>query len=203
MIHHFYHIYADGNWRAALEEHQRALSSLMEHNDVEVTVGIVGSQPNRQVVQNYLSRDWWKAEFDDGWEQQTLDLIFAHGGIEADDLVLYAHSKGAANPSDVNTVWRRCMTQKLIIDWRTPLAELAAGHDTVGVHWLTPEEHPDTVQVPYYGGNFWWASAAHIRRLSAPTYETRYHAEAWLGSVRPDRPKDLQPGWPGAGCKDH
>lgn len=201
MIHHFYHLYADGKWRTPWYEH---LSSMMELGEEHInkTVCIVGSNENCMQARNCIPLSWNIEMYYDGYEQRTLDLIFG-SGITDDDMVLYAHSKGSANVSQINDDWRRCMTRHLIDNWRNCLAEMAVGADTVGVHWLTPEEHPKTVTIPYYGGNFWWARGSHIRKLPPPSHETRYHAEAWLGTVRPEHPVDLQPGWPGAGCATH
>lgn len=199
MIEHYYHLYADGDWRPALSEHQEALRGLPLGR---VVVGVVGAPEARREALSVLP-DWWDiVEADEGWEQVTLDALFK-------DLprikgpVLYAHSKGAANASDVNTAWRRCMTRSVVWHWPRALRALGRGHDTVGVHWLTPEEHPQAVQIPYYGGNFWWATADHLWRLPPPSHATRYHAEAWLGTVRPHNPLDLMPGWPGLGCAVH
>lgn len=200
MIRHFYHLYADGDWRPALLEHLLAMETITD--PVDAVVGVVGSKTNRKEAIRCLPDSWWYEEHEDGYEQRTLELI-RQADIKPDDLVLYAHTKGAGNPSLLNTGWRRCMTKNLIRGWRTAVGHIFDGADTVGVHWLTPEQYPKQVQIPYYGGNFWWATGDHILQLPPPSYESRYHAEAWLGTVSPDNPVDLQPGWPGEGCAYH
>lgn len=200
MIQHFYHLYADGEWEQPLAEHMEALATIPQR--MQVTIGIVGSIENRAKVLAKTPSSWWPVHWTEGFEQQTLELIYLNAWSFTGP-VLYAHSKGAAYPTPVSDMWRGCMTRHLINDSSKVLAHLDAGADTVGVHWLTPEAYPDSVQIPYYGGNFWWSTAEHLRRLPPPSNETRYHAEAWLGTVRPDNPVDLEPGWPGAGCAHH
>lgn len=199
-VHHFYHLYADGSYLRPLREHLLALENNLPQ--ASVTVGVVGTPENRAKAMRRLHKTWTVHEWDTGWEQRTLEVLFDRLPF-LDGPVLYAHSKGSANVCDVNDVWRQCMTKRLIANPQTALTLLEAGADTVGCHWLTPEAHPKNVKVPYYGGNYWWASRDHLLRLPPPSWETRYHAEAWLGTVRPERPMDLMPGWPGAGCAHH
>lgn len=197
MISHYYHIFVDGNWRKPWSDHMKALKGLPVDRFV---VGVVGSPLARRrflrevgdVVPRYVG-------WDEGYEQQTLRLIHEDlGNISGH--VLYAHSKGAFHDTDVNMYWRRCMTRNLV---NSHAYSYALDYDVVGCHWLTPEEYPEQVQIPYFGGNFWWSSVEHLGKLSPPSDETRYHAEAWLGTVRPDKVLDLAPGWPGLGCSQH
>lgn len=208
MIQHFYHLYADGDWEQPLEEHVRALRTVTV--PLNITVGVVGQTAAvgraseallRLMPQGYRAVD---VSGNTGWEQDTLRLIRqALPSMDPTDTVLYAHTKGAANPSGTNTAWRQCMTRKLVRGWRSAQQALRQGADTVGCHWLTPEKNPKVVEIPYYGGNFWWATPEHLKRLPDPSDETRYHAEAWLGTVVPGVPADFAPGWPGAGCVNH
>lgn len=204
-VHHYYHIYADGDWKPALSEHLSAMKEGFPSQPL-TDASVVGSPPSVMETYGSLPLDWDVYLFDDGWEQRTLRLIYEdvqNGLIEPDDQVLYAHTKGAANPSAINTAWRGCMTRHLVSGADKALALLAEGADTVGCHWLTPEEYPESVLTPYYGGNFWWATGAHLARLDAPSNDTRYHAETWLGSVVPHNPVSLATGWPGLACAHH
>lgn len=200
MIHHYYHIYADGQWRIPLEEHIAAVSTIGEK--VVTKVGIVGKLSNVHQVYEVLPEDWeicsWANE---GWEQETLDLIYMDAA-EINGPVLYAHTKGAGIPMPYSDDWRRCMN-RIITDSKVCLDLLATGHDTVGCHLLTPERWPQIGDKPFYGGNFWWATSEHIRRLGPPENDTRFHAEAWLTSVLPNNPANLVPGWPGGDCHKH
>lgn len=205
MIHHFYHIYADGAWRVPLQEHAEAISKITE--PIKVQVGIVGEvQANRiSVMKQVLNLGWDVVTTDErGWEQITLDVIWATA-LEITGPVLYAHTKGAANCTPVNHAWRRCMTRNTIGMWEDILDALGDPDrdlDLVGSHWLTPEAHPEMVQTPYFGGNFWWASHHYLRDLPPPSTESRYHAEAWVGQNEPNI-WDLRPGWPGLDCRSH
>lgn len=189
MIRHYYHVYADGDWRDAVTEHLAALEGLA----AAVTVGIVGSPQNRRAVRQAFEvanvETWVEAA--GGWEQVTLGALrrdLAHH----DDPVLYAHTKGAAHRTRINDLWRRSMTALVVDEQR---ADLLAEHDAVGCHWLTPGDWPNLVDSPYFGGNFWWATAAYLRTLPPLAMTNRYDAEQWIGLGNP-RVADLLPGWP-------
>lgn len=199
MIFHYYHIYADGLWRVPLAEHVDAIRRI---NDVVFTqVGIVGDPANRAEVIEQIPGSWVIADVSDqGWEQVTLEAL--HRELRhIDGPVLYAHTKGAANASAVNAVWRGCMTRNVVRRWGEAIRDLEHA-DLVGAHWLTPAAHPGKVGTPYFGGNFWWARPDYLAGLPAPSNETRYHAEAWVGQNNPVV-VDRVPGWPGIGCKGH
>lgn len=205
MIHHFYHVYADGDWRVPLQEHAEAISKIAE--PMKVSVGIVGEvQQNRfEVIETVVALDWDVVVTEEsGWEQVTLDVLWANS-LEIDGPVLYAHTKGSANSTPVNHAWRRCMTRNTIGMWEDVLEALADPSrdlDLVGSHWLTPERYPERVQTPYFGGNFWWASQHYLRDLPPLKYTNRHEAEAWVGQNHPNA-WDLRPGWPGLGCEGH
>jgi hypothetical protein len=199
VIYHYYHIYADGLWRVPLAEQVSAIQGIDEM--VTTRVGIVGSPQNRADVIEQLPGSWIIGDVaDEGWEQVTLEII-RWDLPQIDGPVLYAHTKGAANASATNHAWRGCMIRNTVGRWREAVRDLEHA-DLVGVHWFTPEEHPDKVTTPFFGGNFWWARPDYLAKLPAPTYETRYHAEAWVGQNQPVI-VDRQPGWPGLVCKEH
>jgi hypothetical protein len=203
MIRHYYHVYADGAWKEPAQEHMRALNSLPP---MRMTVGIVGSSKNRSCVHNYLRHLSYLCDVDNvvdyveaetGFEQVTLERL--HDDLGRDPYrgpVLYAHTKGASDPTDFNADWRRSMT-RIIAQGRTPL-DLLRHVDAVGCHWLRPEDWshvPEFGYTPFFGGNFWWAQADYLRTLSA-IGRGRYEAERWIGEGNP-AVADLLPGWPG------
>lgn len=193
MIRHVYHVYADGQWREPVAEHLDALRSI--DVPMHVTVGVVGTPENRAQVRaalNCIDVERWQ-EADQGWEQVTLACL-RRDVPGHDDPVLYAHSKGASDPSPINVAWRRSMTRLVVAGWRDCLDWLSSV-DAVGCHWLTPEEHPELVTSPFFGGNFWWATASYLRTLPRLEYRTRWDAESWIGLGNP-KVHDLLPGWP-------
>lgn len=195
MIRHYFHVWADGQWREAVDEHLEALMGITD--PMQVTVGVVGSEANRaQAIERIFvgcAQVHRFVEADTGWEQVTLqhlrdDLTTGHN-----DPVLYTHTKGAANPSTLNIEWRRAMTKLLVNGWRHSL-DLLTEHDAVGCHWLGPwdgHEHPNG----FFGGNYWWAQPRYLRTLPPIGSNTRWDAEWWIGINKP-RVHDLLPGWP-------
>jgi hypothetical protein len=189
VLNHFYHIYADGQWQTPLEEHIEALteSGLMG----ELTgfhIGLVGSPANRVEVLRRLDelnvRYAIAAEADSGWEQVTMNRLQQYAKDRPHGWVLYAHTKGSANLSPLNSNWRRSMTYYNIIRWRD--IDFDDDVDTIGCHWC---------QDAFWGGTYWWAKAEYLASLDPPSMDSRFHAEIWIGTGKP-KTHDLNPGWP-------
>lgn len=201
-VRHYYHVYADGYWKHILDDHLKALKDSGVTWDL--VFGVIGTPDNVDEVLKVLpARARLVAYLGEGFEQHTLNLIYDDVQAGYDGPVLYAHTKGAAHPSSVSAAWRECMTKHCVLGAARALELLDQGASTVGAHWLTKKDDARRVEIPFYGGNFWWASTEHLRRLDRPSDAHRHMAEAWLGSVVPDRPINLVPGWPGSGCMTH
>lgn len=210
-FHHYYHVYADGAyWRDAVLEHAEALRAV--DVDYQLIIGIVGAQDNRDSARTFLSSLFSSKlaiihEFEDGWEQRTLQILrddVSAGAV--DGLVLYTHTKGSANKTHDSEPWRSCMERNVVAAWKLATSLLESNEaDTVGVHWLRKQEWPDRVDIPFYGGNYWWTTTKHLKKLPAIDHSHRWGAESWLGTVVPERPADLVPGhlWPGTPCNSH
>lgn len=199
-VRHYYHVYADGYWKHILDDHLKALKD--SGITWDLVVGVVGSEESVQEVALQLPEETRIVGWPDGFEQHTLNLIYDDVQAGYDGPVLYAHTKGAGYPSAYSTDWRQCMT-RLVLDAEDCMRRLGEGSDTVGCHWLTRADWPGRIKTPFYGGNFWWATSDHLRRLARPQETNRFDAEAWLASVRPRRPVSLVSGWPGPGCHTH
>jgi len=195
---HYYHVWVDGVWREAVREHVAALRAAEFEGDV--VISLVGDAAKRRqafelfdVVDSVNVVTWY--EFDEGDEPLTLEVLRADLKTMYDDTpVLYAHTKGAAFPSPLNDAWRRSMTRYVVGEWRT-CVRLLEDHDAVGTHWLTKEQFPGLIGIPFFGGNFWWARADYLRRLPPVPLNSRWDAEGWIGMEDP-RVINLLPGWP-------
>lgn len=194
-FHHFYHLFADGDWGRPLAEHLNALDRIGV--PYRVTCGVVGTPENRTEAIACLPDSWEIVEFDDGFEDRTINLIYDR---LSDIPVLYAHTKGAGFPREESDIWRACLTRQVIGKWRTNLQALEQ-YDIVGAHWLTPDQWVD-VDSPFFGGNYWWATPAHLRNLPPLRTENRFSAERWIGTA-PARVLNLVSGWPGLECAHH
>jgi glycosyltransferase involved in cell wall biosynthesis len=194
-FHHFFHLYADGDWGRPVAEHLNTLDRIGV--PYRVTCGVVGSPKNRAEAIRCLPDSWEIIEFSDGFENRTLSLIQER---LTDLPVLYAHTKGAGFPLEYSDPWRACLTRQVVGRWRTNLQALTS-NDMVGAHWLIPEAWED-VDVPYFGGNYWWATADHLRKLGPVDTSDRFGSERWVGSV-PATVLNLVSGWPGPECATH
>ena len=199
MISVYFHLYAAGAWQKPTREFLDAmLESGLADEAGYLNLGVVGPLGARLDAIDYCrSRMPTEviAEANEGWEQVTLSALRQDA---KGDAILYAHSKGAAFPSDWNDAWRRSLILSVVSEWRENLAMLET-YDAVGCHWLTTAmTQPGMPQkFNFFGGNFWLARISVIRALPEPPVVLRFDAEAWLGMAGLTNVADRTPGWPG------
>jgi hypothetical protein len=178
-LHHFYHIYADGEWQEPVEEHLEALraSGLGKEDGFSLNVGLVGNESNITAVRKFLSNQsirWAEiASSQEGWEQVTLEVL-ARESHTLEGFAFYAHTKGASVPSRFNTAWRQRMTFYRVAHWRDAIRALET-HHAYGCHWMKLQ------QSWLFGGNFWWTRMSYLRLLPPPGKHSRWAAEGWIG----------------------
>lgn len=119
--------------------------------------------------------------------------------------VLYLHTKGALYQGNGTwAAWRHCMTNAVVHGWQQCIRDLDFGFDCVGAHWISPRQYGAIVgKYPYFGGNFYWATARHLLRLPklSPNGPSRHEAEVWLGKTdQKIKHRDYSPHWPGPSC---
>lgn len=186
-LHHYYHIYADGQCETPIREHIRALKESGLYDALRtMAIGVVGSKQKRDEVihcLNTLDIDFEiAAESDSGWEQET-QIPMWEFSKQHDGLVLYAHTKGASNPSDVNIRWRRSMIYWNVIRWKLAVDKLT-DHDAYGCHWIQPllEGMPEHKQGNFmFAGTFFWLKCEVMRRFPRPALTHRHEAEGFVG----------------------
>jgi hypothetical protein len=198
---HFYHVYATRAAYRIVAEHLDALSkSGLADALGKIQVGIAGPPKVRGRILDRFYRTIPTevvAEADEGWEQVTLQVLW--GRRESlKGAVLYAHTKGAADPTSWNAKWRRSMTKHVVGGWRRAIGALETA-DAVGCHWIDEELRlrytRNPTNVHFFAGNFWWARADYIGKLAPPSLDNRWEAEKWIGTANP-RMFDLLPGFP-------
>ncbi len=156
-LHHYYHVYADGNWEPIVAEHIDALqhSGLLDRLE-KFNVGLVGDWRKREDVIEYIQhriphKTWCiAAEADEGWEQVTLDAL-------ASDMrhvygkhvyVLYCHTKGGAYSGPHQDQWRRRMMHSNVTDWPVVIEQLTTKQwDVAGCHVTKETFYEEGVQV--------------------------------------------------------
>jgi hypothetical protein len=173
-----------------VQEHLRALRC--GHFDGQYTIGLVGNAADRRIAQDVIGSQidnpvTW-VEADDGYEQVTLQALYTWlHQTPGEFAILYAHTKGAHRQNEHEDGWRRLMTRELVTTAPRCRKLLTKGYDTVGCLWMTPERNtlpPVPVTTPFYGGNFWWATASYLRTLP-PVGNSRHDAEFWIGLGTP------------------
>lgn len=201
-MHHFYHVYAAGNWQQPLIEHCHALTEYGLYNELDTfMVGFVGNDEQvkeaRCVLDELTPNYQVCAIADEGWEQVTLNPLYEFVQNHAGP-VSYAHTKGSSRNDPIDIPWRRMMEYHCFVDWRTPVAVVESGDAIAGCYWL-PGATPTGEGVRWvngvpsggigpggiFGGNFWWTTCELLRRNLPPDCSSRHAAEHWLGQLIP------------------
>lgn len=187
---HYYHVYADGEWKVPVAQHIKALKESGLYGVLsELKIGIVGknSEPIKEFLYSNNIKYELIAETDEGWEQETQDKLYFDAINSEPFKVLYAHTKGAANVSPVNTAWRGIMTKTVVCRWQEAV-ELLNDYDAVGALWLRDWNSrtsygPSIGERGFFAGTFWWANSQYIASLGYPRRGCRWDSESWVGET--------------------
>jgi hypothetical protein len=198
-LHHFYHVYADGQCEQPIREHIKALKEYGLHDALTTfAIGIVGQPHKRQEVINCLNtldiRYTICAEANEGWEQVTMIPMWQFSQTN-DGLMLYAHTKGSSNVSEVNERWRRSMTWHCVCQWKFAIEKLQ-NHRSYSCHWIQPlVSMPEHRQGNFMAaGTFFWTHCSLMRTWMSPPLNHRFEAEGWIGYKYAEEP------WPVWDC---
>lgn len=192
-LHHFYHVYSKGAWQTPVTEHIAALKKSGLINNLKTfQVGLVGPEDTRNAVREYLDSEGIEyivcAEADDGWEQETQDMIYDFAQ-KNDGYVLYAHTKNAVNINPLHVSWRLSMTYHTVIIWEDVIKKLES-YCAAGSHYLESGIQTNrtniSTEIGFYAGTFWWTHLKYIRNFpDKPERSSRYGAEGWLFMLKP------------------
>lgn len=187
-LHHFYHVYADGDCETPIREHIRALKESGLYDALTTfAIGFVGSQQKRDEAKHCIGTLGVKftiaAESDYGWEQVT-QIPMWEFSKENEGLMLYAHTKGASDRSEVNERWRRSMIYWNVVRWNDAKEILSSGYASAyGCHWIQPTlnmpEH--TMGNFMFAGTFFWMRCEVLARHPKPALTHRWEAEGFCG----------------------
>jgi hypothetical protein len=206
---HFYHAWLENQaWSEIFGEH---LHHLMRGSfDGPICIGLIGAPAEQEALKLITKTAGFTASYvshtgNEGnqWEHGTLELVRNYSIANPDDIVMYAHTKGAHEHNDLNTAWRYTMDLAVCERWRSNRNALYyAGYDAIGTHWLTPEEWASRIgtnfgSYPFFGGNFWMAKCSYLATLDPliPSKD-RFDAERWVGTKYPSVINMIE-GWPG------
>lgn len=188
---HFYHIYA-GAWHEPVRFHFEMLKKHGLLNRLDgIYIGIVGPASERNNVINYLNTLEIPYTIVDqsreGWEQITQNKLHEFAQHH-DGYVLYAHTKGSANPAEHQTNWRMSMTYFTVVKWKNALKKLK-NHDAVGCYWIDASNNTvpglggPHVNQKWFAGTFWWSKLELLRTIPPPQMGSRWDAEVWIGKI--------------------
>lgn len=193
-LHHFYHIYCDGDWAEPVTEHCDALVRFGLYDQLDsLHVGFVGRPDNIAAVKQTLDVLVPKyeicAESPAGWEQETLTPLWEFTKTH-DGLVSYAHTKGAARHDIIQRPWRRSMEYYNFVTWQSPVEALTTGYLVAGCHWFYGglDINPVYGTGGMFGGTYWWTHCYLLAKNQAPGNTSRFEAEHWIGQITEHTP---------------
>lgn len=154
----------------------------------EIYLGLHGTPEHERVVRNIATT--WHVRIkklnryeDDLWEVPTLKWIHTDilPELKEDDIVLYMHTKGAANPTgplgNQDTI-RHYLMDQLVGPMRVNVERMNNERlDTLGCFGVSA--HGKALSGIYFM-NFWYARVRHLRSLGMPNDTTRYDAEWYM-----------------------
>jgi hypothetical protein len=194
----FYHAYLDNEvWPDMVVEYLDALAAF----EGERVVGAAGGSASAQTeLRELVEHSATVVTVDPTSERGTMELARAWALTYPDQAIVYAHTKGASQPTEFNDRWRHSMTHHVVEGWEHCRSVLEEGYDAVGCHWLHPDAFGESTMgaVPFFGGNFWMARCSYLATLPPVSTDDRWASERWIGLGQP-RIVDLAPGWPGDG----
>ena len=187
----------------AAEMHGRLMNSGLLDKSSCVSVSMVGDQSCRERLRTNIFSvdDRYKVEVDSAdvtlYEWPALIEMWK-AARSSDFYAFYVHTKGASNcRPDVPQIiqrnirtWRDCMSHFVIGEHESAIAALKSGYDAAGPLYY-PCVNPGIGGM--FGGNFWWTTSEHLRRLPDPrelagsSGEARMRAESWLCSLEDGR----------------
>jgi Methyltransferase domain len=188
----FFHLACMGNWKEVFNEQ---MTQLNRNGFNKINLTVLGSEQDLQVVKDIMDMCYidgniiFNSPDHTCFEQPAMIAIEEYARCNS-GYVLYLHSKGVSNSSDINKMkWRRLMMSELVDNWRNCMIQLPHW-DVIGVNWRTmpPTSH--------FSGNFWYASTDYLRKLadfktyydnprydiSNSNFNKRLGCEFWIGS---------------------
>lgn len=188
-LHHWYHVYADGDYVTQVAEHFNVLRCYgLQDALATINVGFVGCSDHieqaKGLVMELCSNVTVIAESPSGWEQETLVPMWEFAQHN-DGYASYAHTKGASRQDPIDSPWRRDMTWHNFVQWQHVVNLLDLGKSIVGCHWIAggPASNPANGTGGMFGGNFWWTRLDLLRQNVPPQMNSRYSAEHWIGQL--------------------
>ena len=209
----FYHTYfGGGSFPVTFDNSIRIVSEQLGAMQVygllaaaaKVVVGVSGSVQDFMIMQSAVPERCEVVHHTQGvGELPTMKLMQDFCKCNPEYYICYLHTKGVIhNGSPVFEAWRKCMERVVIANWKDCAKSLELGYDSAGAHWLTPGMYPIIGEVPYWGGNFFWATANHLNKLPPiDIHADRYQAEVWIGkSKKWPKVRDYAKHFPMGGC---
>jgi hypothetical protein len=207
----FYHVYMGGGsipangencFRIVIEQIEAMTHSGLIDSG-KIVVGVAGTESDHLAIETLFGNKAEVIHVHGSGELPTMKLMQDYCKCNPRSYICYLHTKGAIhNGNPTFELWRHCMQKVVVMRWRECARALECGYETTGAHWLTPIQYPFIGPVPYWGGNFFWATAEYLNTLpEIDVNADRYQAEVWIGkSQRRPRVRDYARHFPMSGC---
>lgn len=119
------------------------------------------------------------------FECATIKQIITFAKLHDNYKILYLHTKGVSHEKTIYLKhiesWTNFMLYCLVDNGENCI-KLLNKYDTVGCNF----RKDDGVNKKHYSGNFWWATAAYIKKLKCMDFKEKYDAEFFILSQNPN-----------------
>lgn len=189
---HFYHLYADYDWKFVFMEHIVKLrkSRLWENMD-KMVIGLINPSEDdaahiiRRIVPDGVEVEVFETK--SGWEDFTLNkmLTFSKEVENKNTILFYAHGKGVSyTDQSFQESWRDSLLFNHVIKWQQPAWYVSEGYEVAGF-WLL--KNPGDSGGRTFSGNWFWSKASHVETLDYLNLDesNRLQAETWVADDLP------------------
>lgn len=200
-VHGVYHIFCDEGWDHLVAQQLERLkrSGLAERTTCLHVCCITQREADVDRLTQLMSGLRWELAWvgtdPASFEYPAMDEVWRLAQADAHSLIYYFHTKGVSFHAygvggwryrylKQNTeAWRKVMEYFLMDRWQVAVNVLQSGWDAYGCLRYPPGPEEYTI----YAGNFWWVTAAHVRRLTPTPPEKRADRmlpELWIYSAK-------------------
>ncbi len=186
MIKVFWYIAQMGNWQKCVKEQLKTIQKSGLHDAADAiyicqggNMKIEGLTDKCKVIKRCTI---------DQFEFPALQMV--KESTNADDIVLYIHTKGVSRQGreaiTAGKHWRDYLMWGCVEHWQECVRALQK-HDVAGVQWTLLDNRFKRLcgARAVFAGNFWWARGKYIRRLPMPAIsKNRWEAEGWVSQGR-------------------
>lgn len=170
-IYGFMHIASVNHYRDIVNEQLDIIDQGLRQKTDAIFCGIVGPDDDFDFIRKRNVHIITRDQDLNRAEHPTIQQLACFSNMVTDAKIWYIHTKGVTTQTEEGAAWRRYMQYFILERYKTCIQTLN-NYDVCGVDWAYPGDPICVLKwgqhtmFPYFSGNFWWSTAAHIRKVS-------------------------------------